>query len=66
MDTEELIEELSNEEDAEGGLDEAVHAAASSEASHVNNAGMEAQVNYLIERHGWGHEDILKWVRGSR
>lgn len=63
MDTAQLLEEL--KEQPEDALDEAVHAAASSEASHVNNEGTEAQIDYLVERHGWGHEDILKWVKGQ-
>jgi hypothetical protein len=50
----------------EEDLDEAVHAAASELASSINNSGWQAQVEYLIEIHGWGHEDILNWVQSQR
>ena len=66
MDTDELLRRLAALDIGEEDLDEAVHAAASEEASATNNAGWKAQVEYLIARQGWGHEDILNWVKSRR
>lgn len=52
------VKSLSPEDFDEGMLDEAVHQAASEDASAANNAGVQAQVVFLLER-GYTVEDVL-------
>jgi hypothetical protein len=47
--------------DEEGALDELVHDASSNAASIINNQGVEAQVEYLLDN-GLTEEGILEWL----
>jgi hypothetical protein len=54
---EELAAEFGGEK-----LDEFVHDAKSQEASDINNGGIDAQIDYLLEN-GWTLEGILAALR---
>ena len=52
MTTAELIEQALNEGIAPEDLDEDVHEAAASMAANINNAGLDEQISFLVERRG--------------
>jgi hypothetical protein len=47
-----LIADLQQRGVEAGELDEMVHDGKSLEASNINNAGLEAQIEYLVEQYG--------------
>ena len=47
-------------------LDEAVHDAKGEEAAHINNAGLEAQIEYLVATHGATTvEELLRHIEAE-
>lgn len=61
-----MLQSLGNLSDDDiGSLDEAVHDAASAEASEANNGGPSAQVDYLLRR-GWTTKEVTELLRGPK
>lgn len=54
-DAAELVAELESRGVDPSSLDEMVHEAKSREASSINNQGLEAQIEYLVECYGIEH-----------
>ena len=63
MTKQELKQELSTRsENVPAFLDDIVHDAASTLASNANNGGVDAQLDFLMDKCGWDAEDILKQI----
>lgn len=62
MDKKELLNKLKEKNVGCEDLDDTTHDAASILASEANNGGLEAQVDFLMDKCGWSAEDIIKEV----
>ena len=55
----ELLKILEKNGIESSSLDEIVHNAASEQASSANNEGLDGQIDYLLNTHGWTPQNIL-------
>ena len=47
-------------------LDEVVHLAADGAASDANNGGLDAQLDFLLDKCGWGVEGVAAYLKENK